>query len=55
MQYITIQNKVVWDLLRRDGRYVADTQLSRERRDYSADAKQLGGAQLLFGFGTILT
>lgn len=44
MQYITMQNKVVWDLLRRDGRYVADAQLSRERRDYSADAEQLGGA-----------
>lgn len=44
MQYITMQNKVVWDLLRRDGHYVADAQLSRERRDYSADAKQLGGA-----------
>lgn len=42
MQYITMQNKVVWDLLRRDGRYVADAQLSRERRDYSADAEQLG-------------
>lgn len=44
MQYITMQNKVVWDLLRRDGRYVADAQLSRERRDYSADAEQLGVA-----------
>lgn len=44
MRVITMQGKVVWDILQRDKVYYADKALLREDNDYSKDIKRLNGA-----------
>lgn len=44
MRVISMQGKVVWDILQRDKVYYADKALLRENTDYSRDIKRLNSA-----------
>lgn len=43
MRVISMQNLIVWDILKRDGVYTADLGLCREKTNYKEDIEQLGG------------